>query len=105
MVAPLLGMLVSSAAIRTAFGGSGTLASSLKMGLGYTTGSYVGYGTWNNDWLDPLNVGSRWDMRGGPLKSKLPFRKSKKMAFGYRRYRRYRPYRRRRYYRSYRRYY
>lgn len=107
MVAPLLGMLVSSAAMRTAFGGSGTLASSLKMGIGYTTGAYASYGLWNEQ-FDPLGVQPKWDHRGGALKSKFPFRKRRrKMAFGYRRrfyrrsysrYRRRRPYYRRRYY-------
>lgn len=109
MFGAILPALLGSAAMRAglpAIAGrfsTSKVISSMKMGFGYTTASYLQYGFLNETW-DPLGVQPKWDNRGGPLKSKLPFRKRKKMAY-YRRYRRYRPYRRRRYFRRYRRYY
>jgi len=114
MFAALLPMLAGSLAMRAGlpaisgrFSASKVL-SSMKMGVGYTSSSYLMYGFLNEKW-DPLSVQPKWDMRGGALKSELPFKKRrKKMAFGYRRrfYRRSRYGRRRPYYRrSYSRWY
>ena len=104
-IAGSIGMRVGLPAVAGRFSSSKIL-SSMKMGFGYTSSSYLMYGFLNEKW-DPLSVQPKWDMRGGALKSKLPFRKRrKKMAFGYRRrfYRRpYSRFRRRSYYR--RRYY
>ena len=73
-----------------------TGASSVAMGYGYTTGAYLGYGSWNTS--DPLGVQASKRRYISP-KSHIS------VPYGYRRryYRRYRPYRRRAYYR--RRYY
>ena len=108
MALPLLvGMLGSSLLLR-GLGSSGTIGSSLKMGLGYTTGSYFGYGALN-EFLDPFGIHStsKFTQRGSSNIS-LGLTKYKKMPF-YRR-RMYGGYRRRygrysRFRRRYRRYY
>jgi len=72
-----------------------TGASSVVMGYGYTSGAYLGYGSWNTS--DPLGVQASKRRYISP-KSHIS------VPYGYRRryYRRYRPYRR---FRRYRRYY
>ncbi len=72
-----------------------TGASSVIMGYGYTSGAYLGYGSWNTS--DPLGVQASKRRYISP-KSHIS------VPYGYRRryYRRYRPYRR---FRRYRRYY
>ena len=108
MAIPLLaGMLASSALMRIGFGGKSVWSASIKMGLGYTTGSYFGYGALN-EFLDPFGIHSpsKFTQRGSSNIS-LGLTKYKKMPFyrrrmygGYRR--RYRRYSR---FRRYRRYY
>ena len=109
MAIPLLaGMLASSALMRIGFGGKSVWSDSIKMGLGYTTGSYFGYGALN-EFLDPFGIHStsKFTQRGSSNIS-LGLTKYKKMPFyryrfrnSYGRRRRYR-YRR---FRRYRRYY
>ncbi len=108
MAIPLLaGMLPSSALMRIGFGKKSVWSDSIKMGLGYTTGSYFGYGALN-EFLDPFGIHStsKFTQRGSSNIS-LGLTKYKKMPFyrrrmygGYRR--RYRRYSR---FRRYRRYY
>jgi hypothetical protein len=108
MAIPLLaGMLASSALMRIGFGKKSVWSDSIKMGLGYTTGSYFGYGALN-EFLDPFGIHStsKFTQRGSSNIS-LGLTKYKKMPFyrrrmygGYRR--RYRRYSR---FRRYRRYY
>ena len=108
MAIPLLaGMLASSALMRIGFGGKSVWSDSIKMGLGYTTGSYFGSGALN-EFLDPFGIHStsKFTQRGSSNIS-LGLTKYKKMPFyrrrmygGYRR--RYRRYSR---FRRYRRYY
>ena len=108
MAIPLLaGMLSSSALMRIGFVGKSVWSDSIKMGLGYTTGSYFGYGALN-EFLDPFGIHStsKFTQRGSSNIS-LGLTKYKKMPFyrrrmygGYRR--RYRRYSR---FRRYRRYY
>ena len=107
MAIPLLAGMLGSSLLLRGLGASGTIGSSLKMGLGYTTGSYFGYGAWN-EWFDPFGIQStsKFTQRGSSNIS-LGLTKYKKMPFyrrrmygGYRR--RYRRYSR---FRRYRRYY
>ena len=106
----ILGGYLTSFALQGAAGGfasSGGLLGGIKMGVGYTSGAYLGYGLWNN-LLDPLGVASsgKYTQRGSTNIS-LGLTKYKKMPFY--RYRRYGYRRRRRYgfrrFRRYRRYY
>jgi len=108
MAIPLLAGMLGSSLLLRGLGASGTIGSSLKMGLGYTTGSYFGYGAWN-EWFDPFGIQStsKFTQRGSSNIS-LGLTKYKKMPFyryrfrnSYGRRRRYR-YRR---FRRYRRYY
>jgi hypothetical protein len=109
MAIPFLAALGGGALMRAAFGakGSGQLFGGIKMGAGYTTGSYALYGFWN-EFLDPFGIHStsKFTQRGSSNIS-LGLTKYKKMPFyrrrmygGYRR--RYRRYSR---FRRYRRYY
>jgi hypothetical protein len=109
MAIPFLAALGGGALMRAAFGtrGAGQLFGGIKMGAGYTTGSYALYGFWN-EFLDPFGIHStsKFTQRGSSNIS-LGLTKYKKMPFyrrrmygGYRR--RYRRYRR---FRRYRRYY
>jgi hypothetical protein len=110
LVVPIIGGILTSFALQGAFGGfgsSGALLGGIKMGVGYTSGAYLGYGVWNN-LLDPFGVSStgKFTQRGSTNIS-LGLTKYKKMPFyrrrmygGYRR--RYRRYSR---FRRYRRYY
>ena len=112
MAIPIIGGMLASFALQGAFGGygaaTGGLLGGVKMGIGYTSGAYAGYGIWNN-LLDPFGVSSsgKFTQRGSTNIS-LGLTKYKKMPFyrrrmygGYRRRRRY-GYRR---FRRYRRYY
>ena len=110
MVLPFISALAGGALMRVAFGSpsSGSLLGGIKMGAGYTTGSYGLYGFWN-EFLDPFGIHStsKFTQRGSSNIS-LGLTKYKKMPFyrrrmygGYRRRRRY-GYRR---FRRYRRYY
>lgn len=87
------------------YGKLGAFGQSNLFGFGYTTGSYAGYGLWNDVW-NPLNVGKK--RHGQHIKIQLGSPNTG-MPYGrygrrYNRYRRYRSYRRRPYYRrSYRR--
>ena len=87
------------------YGKLGSFGQSSLFGVGYTSGSYAGYGFFNDVW-NPLNVGKK--RYGQHVKIQLG-EPNTRMPYGYygrrryRRFRRYRGYRRRSYYR--RRYY
>ena len=61
MAIPIIGGILTSFALQGAFGGfggsAGGLLGGIKMGVGYTSGAYLGYGVWNN-LLDPFGVSS-----------------------------------------------
>ena len=108
-IIPFLSMLGGSTLMRGlgTYGSNSKLLGGIKMGAGYTTGSYWLYSAWN-EFLDPFGIHStsKFTQRGSSNIS-LGLTKYKKMPFY--RYRRYGYRRRRRYgyrrFRRYRRYY
>ena len=97
-------LLQAGRAVAGYYGKLGSFGQSNLFGFGYTTGSYAGYGLWNDVW-NPLNVGKK--RHGQHVKIQL-VSPNARMPYGrygrsYGRYRRYRGYRRRSYYRRYRR--